>query len=102
LSLRISLLAHSSPTGTNQTLLRVKNKLMLIKRTEIPQIILVLTDSRSSNYSTTSSRPPEKLEQFLMVETRVYELWELTSHSLPPDPTYLGPYADTKPLSRPT
>jgi hypothetical protein len=61
LGLRISLLAHSSPTGTNQTLLRVLHKLMLTKRTKITQIFFVLADFPSSNYSTSSCRLPVKI-----------------------------------------
>ena len=57
---RISLLTHYSPTGTNQTLLRVPLKLMLTNRTKIPQIFLVHAELSSYNQSLYSSIPPDK------------------------------------------
>ena len=58
---RISLLTQNSPTGINQTLLRVPHKLMRMKRAEVPQIILVPADSPSPNQYTNSSLLIEKI-----------------------------------------
>ena len=61
LSPRTPLLDQFSPTGTNKTLLRDSHKLILIKRTKIPQIFLVRNNLPSYNHSKTSNKPPDKI-----------------------------------------
>jgi hypothetical protein len=58
---QISLPAHQSFTGNNQTLLRAPHKLIHINRTKLPQIILVHTNSPSSNRSKTDNLPLDKI-----------------------------------------
>jgi hypothetical protein len=58
---QISLSAHQSLTGNNQTLLRAPHKLIHINRTKLTQIILVQTNYPSSNRSKSNNLPPDKI-----------------------------------------